>query len=88
MADDNGNYLPAPSTRHVFPEVNGKIVESVELAVENDYYGISVRFQDKTSLTFPMEPCVFTSPVYEDWAGGESKILRQYPPIRSEISTD
>jgi hypothetical protein len=84
MADDNGNHLPAPPTRHVFPEVNGKVVESVEIAVESDYFGISVRFQDKTSLTFVMEPCLFTFPVYEDWTGGESNILMEYPPVRSE----
>lgn len=88
MADNNGNHLPDLPTRQDFPEVKGKIVESVEIAVESDYYGISVRFQDKTSLTFVMEPCLFTFPVYEDWAGEEVKILKQYPPIRSEISSD
>lgn len=84
MADNNGNHLPDRPTRHDFPEVKGKIVETVEITVESDYYGISVRFEDKTSLTFSMEPCLFAFPIYEDWTSGESKILKQYPPVRSE----
>ena len=82
---DNQHNLPDQPGRQYFPEAIDKIVELVELAVEPGYYGISIRFQDKTALTFVIEPCVFTSPVYEDWIGEEVKILKQYPPIRSEI---
>lgn len=62
-------------TRQEFPEVAGKIVDSVEFSVEPDHYGISINFQDKTALTFTFEPCVFAFPVYEDWTGEEGKIL-------------
>lgn len=68
-----------------FPEVKDKIVETVELAVESGHYGISVRFQDKTSLTFVIDSCIVALPVYEDWTGGESKILKEYEPVRSEL---
>jgi hypothetical protein len=88
MADIQDNYPPEEPTRQDFPEVKGKIVDSVEITVESDYYGISVRFQDKTSLTLVMESCIFGFPIYEDWTSGEAKLLRQYRPIRSEISTD
>lgn len=90
MAENNGNHFPdePTSTRHEFPEVNGKTVELVELVVEPDFYGITIRFTDKTSLSFVMEPCVFAFPVHEDWNNGESKILKQYPPIRSKLSTE
>lgn len=85
---DNQHNLPDLPARQYFPEAIDKTVELVELAVEPGYYGISIRFHDKTALTFVIEPCVFTFPVYEDWTSGEAKILNQYPPIRSEISSD
>jgi hypothetical protein len=85
MADNQNTDLPEPFTRQYFPEAIDKIVELVELSVESGFYGITIRFQDKTALTFVIEPCVFTFPVYEDWADGEAKILKQYEPIRSEI---
>lgn len=69
-----------------FPEVKGKTVEKVEIAVESGHYGISVRFQDKTSLTFVIDSCVVTVPIYEDWTGGEGKTLKEYPPVRSQLS--
>jgi hypothetical protein len=88
MADDKGTHLPDPPTRQDFPETKDKVVEIVELTVEPDYYGITIRFQDKTALSFVLETCVFAFPVYEDWTSGEAKPLKQYRPIRSEISSD
>src|SRR5262249_27261079 len=70
-----------------FPEVKGKIVEIVELSVESDYYGITIRFQDKTTLTFAIEPCLATLPVYSERTDGEEKIVKEYPPVRSEVSS-
>lgn len=77
-----------PPTRQDFPEAKDKIVEIVELTVEPDYYGITMRFQDKTSLSFLIEPCVFTFPIHSDWTSGDEKILKEYRPIRSRISTE
>jgi hypothetical protein len=88
MADDKSTHFPDLPTRQDFPEAKDKIVEIVEVTVEPDRYGITIRFQDKTSLTFLIEPCVFAFPVYEDWTGEEAKILKQYQPIRSEIKSD
>jgi hypothetical protein len=88
MAENKGTHLREDSTRQDFPEVKGKIIESVEITVEPDRYAISVHCQDKTSLTFMIESCVFTFPVHEDWTSGEAKILKKYQPIRSEISKD
>lgn len=86
MADNKNTDLPEPSTRQDFPEARDKIVELVELAVEPGFYGISIRFKDKTALTFVIEPCVLAFPVYEDWTSGEAKVLKEYQPIRSETS--
>jgi hypothetical protein len=85
---DHKNNLSDLSTRQDFPEVKDKIIDSVEVVIDSEYYGISVRFTDKTSLTFVMEMCLFTLPVYEDWTTGEAKQLKQYRPIRNEIPSD
>jgi hypothetical protein len=87
MADIKSTDLPIPPTRHDFPEVKGKIVEAVEVTVTSEYYGITVRLRDKTTLNFVIEPCVFAFPVYSDFTSGEEKILTKYPPIRSRIRT-
>jgi hypothetical protein len=88
MADNQNTDLPDKSTRQDFLEAKDKIVDIVEVTVEPNRYGITIRFQDKTSLTFLIEPCVFAFPVYEDWTGEEAKILKQYQPIGSEIKSD
>jgi hypothetical protein len=85
MADDNGNHLPDLPTRQDFPEVKDKVVEIVEITVEAHYYGITIRFRDKTALTLVIEPCVFAFPRYSDWTDGEENVIREYPPIRSDI---
>jgi len=69
-----------------FPEVKGKTVEMMEISVESDYYGISIRFQDKTSFAFTIKPRVAAFPVYSQWADGEEKILKEYEPVRSETA--
>lgn len=79
MAEDKN------TTRQEFPEVRDKIVDIVELDVEADFYAITMRFQDKTSLTFSIEPCVFTFPRYCRSEEGEEKIVKEYDPIRSRV---
>lgn len=71
-----------------FPEVKDKIVETVQLSVEAGYYGITIRFQDSTSLSFSVEPCVIAFPVFSEWKDGEEKILKEYQPVRSEASIE
>ena len=71
-----------------FPEVKGKTVETVQLSVEAGYYGISIRFQDSTSLTFSMEPCVVAFPILAEWKDGEEKILKEYEAVRSTVSIE
>ena len=74
--------------KQAFPEVKGKIVDSVELSAEDDYYGITISFEDSTSLTFTIEPCVTTFPVFAEWKNGEEKILKGYEPARSVPLTE
>ena len=87
MAVNKGTHSPKPHTRQDFPEAKGKIVDIVEVITESDYHCIAIRFQDRTALTFTVEPCVFTFPVYADWAGSEEKVITGYPPVRSWVPT-
>ena len=85
MADIKSTHSEDSSTTQSFPEVIGKIIESVELSTDPDYYAITFHFQDKTALTFIIEPCVVTFPVLADRTGGEEKPLKRYTPVRSNV---
>ena len=89
MAENKGTHPPKirTSRREIleFPEVKGKIVENVEVFSHHEYYAISIWFQDKTSLNFPLETAVFTFPTLSDWADGNETILKEYKSVRSNI---
>jgi hypothetical protein len=85
MADNQITHLPEEPTRQDFPETRDKVVDTVELTAESDFYGITIRFQDKTALTFSLEPCLIAFPVYSDWEGGEETVLKKYQPILSKV---
>lgn len=68
------------------PEIKGKIIADVELFVSSDDYSIIVNFQDKTSLSFDVEPCVSVMPELSDWKTGEYKPLKRWRPIHSTSS--
>ena len=89
MADSKGNGSPKERTSRrkvlTFPEVNGKTVEAVEVFSHNEYYAISIRFQDKTALQFPLETAVFAFPSLSDWKDGNEKILKEYKSVRSRV---
>jgi hypothetical protein len=77
-----------PEIYQDFPEVKGKTVELVELSSEAGHYAITVRFEDKTALTFALEQSLIAFPVYSDWTDGEEKKLKEYEPIRSQVSPE
>jgi hypothetical protein len=56
-----------------FREVKGKLVERVE--IDPDLNAITILFQDKTALSFDLEPRLTVFPELSDWktgTGGES----------------
>ncbi len=69
-----------------FPQARGKIVERVELDVTSDYFLVDIRFQDKTSLSFDLEPCVMAYPELTNWKTGEYKPLKRWRPVHSRSS--
>ncbi|PYP87683.1 MAG: hypothetical protein DMG65_16565 [Candidatus Angelobacter sp. Gp1-AA117] len=89
MADNKGNNPQRifSSLRELadFPEVKDKIINSIELSSDLEFFEITVTFQDKTRLTFIIEPCLVAFPVLADWTGGEEKIIKRYKQVRSKI---
>jgi hypothetical protein len=83
MAENKSNESPERDTSTRFPEVKGKIVESIELIAEPGYYGIDVNFTDNTAMVFSIEPFVMAFPYLGEWTTGERKILKQYETVRS-----
>jgi len=68
-----------------FPEVKDKIIDGVEVSSDLEHFDITITFQDKTTLTLILEPCVAVFPVLADWPNGEEKTLKKYKPVRSKI---
>lgn len=68
-----------------FPETRDKIVENIEVHSDHEYYGITIRFTDKTALNFSFETAVFAFPRLSDWTDGNEKRLKKYKSVRSHI---
>jgi hypothetical protein len=66
-----------------FPQIKGKVIADVELSLSSDYRAVDIRFEDKTSLTFDLQPCFRIAPVLADWKTGDYKLLKQWRPIHS-----
>ncbi len=64
-----------------FPQIKGRIIADVELSISPEYSVVDIRFQDKTSLTFALEPCFQVAPVLADWKTGDYKLLKRWKPI-------
>ena len=54
-----------------FPEVKDKILNEIEVSSDSEYFGITIRFQDNTTLNFTVEPSVVVFPVLAAWQNGE-----------------
>jgi len=67
-----------------FPEVRGKTVESVE--VDPDVNAIVVLFQDRTALSFDLDPMLVVFPELSDWKTGDWQGIKRWRPRYSKIS--
>jgi hypothetical protein len=70
-------------TRNAFPEVKGKIVEGVELTPSEHGYSIGIMFQDRTYLSFDVEPYITVFPELSDWKTENYKPLKRWRPVHS-----
>jgi hypothetical protein len=71
-------------TFYRFEEVKGKVVDLVEVFTAGESHSIDVRFQDKTSLHFVIDPGFTLETEYADWKTGNWRPIKRWPLIRSE----
>src|SRR5437660_4807307 len=69
---------------HRFHEVKGKTVDFVEVFICADYNCVDVRFDDKTSMNFVIEPAFTLETEHADWKTGDWRPIKRWPLIRSE----
>jgi hypothetical protein len=69
---------------HRLEEVQGKLVDRIEIHDSGGDHAISVRFQDKTSISFSIEPGFILFTEYADWKTGNWRPIKRWPPLRSQ----
>jgi hypothetical protein len=69
--------------KNAFPEIRGKIVEGVELMPTENGYSIGIMFQDRTFLSFDVEPYITIFPELSDWKTHNYKPLKRWPTLQS-----
>jgi copper chaperone CopZ len=74
----------SPRQLTYFREVKGKIVENVE--IDPDLNAITILFQDKTALSFDLEPRLTVFPELSDWKTGNWRGIKRWRAIHSKIS--
>jgi len=89
-----GDKLAAPKAKRsrkkntrqftYFREVKGKIVERVE--IDPDLNAIIILFQDKTALSFSLEPRLTVFPELSDWKTGNWRGIKRWRAMHSKMS--
>jgi hypothetical protein len=64
-------------------EVKGKTVDYVEFYTSGDYHSIDMRFQDKTTLHFVIDPGFLLETELADLKTGNWRRLKRWPLVRS-----
>jgi hypothetical protein len=67
-----------------FEDVAGKTLQFVEFYTRAESHCLDVRFSDKTSLTFVIEPGFTVEADHSDWKSGNWRPLKRWSPIRSQ----
>ena len=65
-----------------FPEVQGKSVEAVE--VDPDITAITILFEDKTALSFDLDPVLLVFPELGSLKTGNWRSRKKWPAMRSK----
>lgn len=64
-----------------FPEVRGKSLEAVE--VDPDVTAITIHFEDKTALSFDLDPVLLLFPELGSLKTGNWRSRKRWPAMRS-----
>ena len=69
-----------------FPELRGRVVETVEFYSSDEYHYVSVRFDDQTEFFFDIEieNQLKVTPELIKWKEGNSRVLKRWPAFRPE----
>lgn len=65
-----------------FPEVKGKTLEAVE--VDPDVTAITILFEDKTALSFDLDPVLLLFPELGSLKTGNWRSRKKWPALRSK----
>jgi hypothetical protein len=85
MADRKATRKKRPFTRVLrFPQAKGKRIAEASLSLSTAVFVVDIRFDDKTALTFDLEPCVNVWPELMDWKTGNSRTLQSWRPLHSK----
>ena len=68
-----------------FPQVKGKIIQTIELVVSPDECVIDISFKDRTALSFDVEACAVIVPELTDWKTGVYKPLKRWRRVHSRL---
>lgn len=66
-----------------FPEVKGRVLDSVQFSTESNYHALVLDFADETSLTLVIDPCFFVSASLSNISTGSQQVLRRWPKTQS-----
>ena len=83
MAENKGTRSRKGRKRPAFSEVKGKVVDGIELKPSENGYSIGIMFQDRTFLSFDVEPYITVSPELSDWKSKNYKPLKRWPTVCS-----
>lgn len=75
----------ASSSRIVrFPQAKGRVVEEVEFFIDPSYNGLTLKFQDNSSLNFEFATGFAVEAYLSRWKAGNERVLRYWPRLHSE----
>jgi hypothetical protein len=67
-----------------FPQVKGKTIEIIE--IDANVSGITILFEDKTALSFKLEPRLTVFPELSDWKTGDWQGIKRWRAAHSKSS--
>lgn len=70
---------PSPGRVMEFAELRGRKIEKIELAASSECHTISIRFQNKTDLSFVIDAWPRLKAEYSDWKTGNQRVLKHWP---------
>ena len=65
------------------PGMEWRVLKRVEIYTATGHHSLTLDFEDQTSLTLLLDPCLFISAELADISSGSERILKRWPRIES-----